>query len=546
MLARMNSIRNLARCTFAVALAGLLTSVAAPASAQQTARPDGRWQAWLGCWAPAGTLVRVVGRSASSVVCVVPTSTASAVDVVAVSDGKIVDRTHVDTDGQPHAIVKDGCSGWQSAKWSPSARRVYLKSEYTCSGAPATHVSAVYAMAGSGEWIDVQGMRVDKNSGVHAVRYRETADPGPLPEEITRTLSGRSLTKSAAMLAATTPLSLADVEEASRELDASVVSTWLIEADKLNIERPARLNAKDLAQLADRGVPASVIDVMLGLSYPEVLAVNPASHSTSARQNSDSIYALYGSAGLLPLGNPMIGFDRFGFPIYASDVALYGGCSPWLYGPYDAAFNLYTSRYGCGGYAGYYDGLPYGGYGYGYGYGGYGPGFSGGYGGYFGGGPVVVPKPNPTAPTTFTHGHVVNGKGYVPGGSGSGGTATPSSGSTGTTSASATPSSPPPPPPPRTAEPKSHNFPSGTRLTPPARQAKPAGDNDAPLHPRARDYRVRGSFRHVRSRRAWQPRSRISPPPSRSSASQSARITSSRPTTNRSGISRNSRRRRIA
>src|SRR5450759_5612134 len=94
-------------------------------------------------WTPAGTLIRTIGKSATSVVCVVPTSTASAVDVVTVSAGKIVDRTHVDTDGQPHALAKQGCTGWQSAKWSPSAHRVYLKSEVTCSGAPAPHVSAV-------------------------------------------------------------------------------------------------------------------------------------------------------------------------------------------------------------------------------------------------------------------------------------------------------------------------------------------------------------------------------------------------------------------
>ena len=157
------------------AILALAVTIAAPASAQST-NPDGRWQAWLGCWTPAGTLIRVVGRSATSVVCVIPTSTPSAVDVVTVTGGKIVDRTRVDTDGQHHALAKEGCTGWQSAKWSPAAHRVYLKSEFNCSGAPSTHLSAVYAMAGSGEWIDVQGMRVDKNNGVHAVRYRQATD----------------------------------------------------------------------------------------------------------------------------------------------------------------------------------------------------------------------------------------------------------------------------------------------------------------------------------------------------------------------------------
>ena len=450
MLVRLNSVVRSAMSTLAVT--SLAIAFAMPAAAQN-AQTEGRWQAWLGCWTPAGTLIRTIGKSATSVVCVVPTSTASAVDVVTVSAGKIVDRTHVDTDGQPHALAKQGCTGWQSAKWSPSAHRVYLKSEVNCSGAPATHVSAVYAMAGSGEWIDVQGMRVDKNSGVRAVRYREAVDVGSLPEEITQKLEGRTMARRAAMLAVTEPLSLSDVAEASRELDPSVVSTWLIEADKLDMHRPTPLNAKQLVQLADAGVPAIVIDVMLGLSYPHVLAVNPVSYGV-ARQNTDSAYMATGALGSMSSLDPLIGFDRFSMPIYASESGMMFGCSPFMYSPYDAGWNLYSSQFGCGGYGnGYFGGYPR----YGYGYGGY-P-----YGGYFGGGPVVVPQGTGTP----AHGRVVNGKGYTQGGNGSTGTATPRSANTspGNTNSgagygSAGSSSPPPAPspapspPPRTAEPR--------------------------------------------------------------------------------------------
>jgi hypothetical protein len=400
MYARVNSILKYAAVTM------LVVAVATP-SAAQNARADGRWQAWLGCWTPAGTLIRVVGKSNNAVVCVVPTSTPSAVDVLTVSGGKIIDRTHVDTDGQPHALAKEGCTGWQSAKWSPSARRVYLKSEFNCNGAPTAHVSAVYAMAGSGDWIDVQGMRVEKNSGVHAVRYREAADPGPLPEEITQKLQGHTMARTAAMLAVTGSPSFGEVEEASKELDPGVVEIWLLEADKLNVEKPAPLNAKQLVELADNGVPASVIDVMLALSYPKVLAVSPVSGGV-ALQNTDSAYTAYDSNRYMRSLNPLIGFDRFSFPIYASESALMYGCSPFMYGPYDVGISLYGSQFGCGGYGYGFSGYP--GYGY-YGYGGipY-------YGGYYGGGPVVVPQPGSATPS---HGRVVNGKGYTQGGSGS-------------------------------------------------------------------------------------------------------------------------------
>jgi hypothetical protein len=437
---------------YAAILAFAIT-IAAPASAQ-SAGTNGAWQAWLGCWTPASTLIRVVGRSATSVVCIVPTSTPSAVEVVTVTGGKIVDRTRVDTDGQPHALAKEGCTGFQSAKWSPSARRVYLKSEFNCSGAPSTHLSAVYAMAGSGEWIDVQGMRVDKNSGVHAVRYRQATDVADLPGEIAQKLQPRSLANRAAMLAVATQPSLVDVEEASRELDASVVSTWLIEEDKLAIQRPAPLNAKQLVQLADNGVPGSVIDVMLGLSYPDALVVNPVNYGV-ARQNTDSAYSQYGSSyGSLGSMNPLIGFDRMGLPIYASESSLMYGCSPYMYSPFDMGMNLYNSSYGCG-YNSYgYGGL--GGFGYGYGNG-YGYGRYPNYGGYFGGGPVVVPV---GAGGGTPHGRIVNGKGYTSGDGGSSAAPRSNSGSSGSSSAgggtapSAAPAAAPPPPAPRTAEPK--------------------------------------------------------------------------------------------
>jgi hypothetical protein len=409
----------------------------------QNSGADARWQAWLGCWTPAGTLIRVVGKTEPSIVCVVPAASASAVDVMTVSGGKVVDSTHVDANGQPHAISKDGCTGWQSAKWAPSARRVYIKSEFNCKGAATTHVSAVYAMAGSGEWLDVQGMRVEKNSGVHAVRYREADDDAAIPAQIAQKLHERSLAKMTAMLAVTEAPSITDVEEASRELDANVVSTWLIEENKVMVERPEPLNGKELAQMADRGVPASVIDVMVALSYPDVLAVNPA--GVVARQNTDSEYSQYGYFGSMADVDPIIGFDRFGFPIYASQSAFAGGCSPWMYGPYDGAWNLYSSQFGCGYGYGAFPGYGYGAYSnFGY------------YGrGYFGGGPVVVPvAPGGGSGAMPSHGRVVNGRGYTQGGNDSGGAAIPRSNNTGSSASGSGGFSAPPPPPARTAVPK--------------------------------------------------------------------------------------------
>lgn len=451
MFTRLNSVVR------GIGITALALAIAAPSASAQTAKVDGRWHAWLGCWTPANTLIRVLGNSAASVVCVVPSSTPSAVDVMTVTGGKIVDRNHVDTDGRPHAISKEGCTGSQTATWSPSSRRVYMKSDFTCNGGPTTHLNAMYAMAGSDEWIDVQGLKVEKKSGVHALRYREAVYDGTLPDEIKQKLQDQPFARSAAMLAATQPISLSDVEEASHAVDAAVVSTWLIETDKVSAEKPDRLNAKQLVQLADNGVPGSVIDVMVGLSYPDVFAINPM-NSEVALQNSDSVaYAGSGYRGRYASSalNPIIGFDRLGNPIYESESSLMYGCTPFLYGPYDMGWNPSCARYGYG----------YSSYGYGGGlglYDGYGWPFYGGYpgyGGYYGGGPVVVPV-NPGTPGGTTHGRVINGKGYRQGGGESGTTAAPrsntqsGSGSGSGGGGASSGSSSPPPPPPRTAVPR--------------------------------------------------------------------------------------------
>jgi hypothetical protein len=450
MLTRANFLVRPAAVARVVVAAVLFLAYAAPATGQG-AQADSRWQAWLGCWTPTTTLIRSIGRTAASAVCVVPGSSASSVDILSVSNGRVIDRTHVDTDGQQHAISKEGCAGWESAKWSPSARRVYLKSEFTCASAVATHVSAIYAMAGAGEWIDVQGVRVDKNVGVHAIRYREAADPGALPSEITQKLQERSLSKMASVLAVSETPSIRDIEEASRELDPSVVSTWLVEIDKVTIQKPEPVNARQLEQLADAGVPASVIDVMVGLSYPKVLAVNPVNNGQMARQGTDSAYSSYeqygGAEAYLP-ARSVIGFDRFGYPIYSSDPALMNDCLAFGYGLYNLGWSSPYSQFNCGyGYSPY--SLGFGGYPF---FGGY-PGYGGYYGGGYYGVPVVVPRGSGTPPAGApSHGRVVNGHGYSQGANGSSGTAAPRSAPT--QSVSASPPPPPPPPPARTAEPK--------------------------------------------------------------------------------------------
>ncbi len=183
--------------------------------------------------------------------------------------------------------------------------------------------------------------------------------------------------------------------EAAWRLDAPVVEAWLAERG----QGWSGLNARQLTQLADAGVPGSVTDVMVALSYPRTFAVNAASRQAEFRPSQDARGA-----------SVTYGYSPYGSSDYYSP---YG----WdFYGP----FGLRTlSRFG-------YDSYLYGGYGYyaPYGYNpyGYNPyGYYQGYGGYYyyGGGLVVIDVSGSAPP----HGRVVNGRGYTqdPNGNGSGG-----------------------------------------------------------------------------------------------------------------------------
>jgi hypothetical protein len=183
---------------------------------------------------------------------------------------------------------------------------------------------------------------------VRVLRYRAASVPATLAERMSPVLGGRSLALRTAREAAAASLELADVTEASRQLDARAVRALLLAR-----RQDFHVNAKQLEELADAKVPAEVIDAMVALSYPEKFAIAP---SSDVVLRPDS-----GQSALL---------DSYAYPSYG-----------WGYDPY----------------LGY---LPYGYWPYGYGY---------GSGWYPGDGPIIITNPSgPRAP----HGKVVNGRGY--------------------------------------------------------------------------------------------------------------------------------------
>jgi hypothetical protein len=417
----------------AVCAALVLAAAMRPAQAQGTTT-DPRWDAWLGCWeATDASGLRVIGSPTAPLVCVVPATGTSAVDVVTVADGKVLNRTHVDANGERRATAKDGCTGWESATWARSASRVYVRSEYSCPGGVTRGSNGLIALSPKGEWLDVQNVALGKNKAVRVVRMHEATNVSRVPAEIVAPLQSRTLVSNASRVAAGAALTGDDLVDASKNVDGAVVEAWLVERDQ-----GFSLDAKMLTKLADAGLPDSVIDVMVALSYPKEFTVNPETRAGELR--APEAAGAYGRGRSLAV----YGYDPMGYPMFGYG-SYYGMCaSPYspFYDSYMFGYSAYRSSCGLG----------YGYSGYGYGYGGLGFGF--GYGYPYGYGPIVVVQGNGGNLPPSERPRLIKGRGYTQGSTrtGSGTPSTSSSGSGSTSSTTSTTSSSAAPA--RTAHPK--------------------------------------------------------------------------------------------
>ncbi len=347
----------------------LLLAGAAVAHAQGTGT-DPRWRAWLGCWTPVNAEGTVA--AGTPLTCVVPASGASGVDVLTVADGRVASRDRLDATGERRPRQLDGCDGWEQAQWSADGRRLHLRSAASCASGVTRASSGILAFAPDGDWLEVRSASVGTGAGVRVTRFRP-ASPASVPVEVASQLAA-SRHDEEVRIALGAPISTDEVADAVRLSDAPVVEAWLAARGQ-----GFTLDARRLTQLADRGVPERVIDVMVALSYPKVFALNPATGDQERR-------ALASADGRLPgqtIGPSVWLYDNpFGFGAY--------GWNPYRYGRYANGF-------------------------FGNGY--YGNGFYGS--GWFpGASPVVIVVRDPNG-TPAERARAVNGRGYTRGGSGS-------------------------------------------------------------------------------------------------------------------------------
>jgi hypothetical protein len=342
----------------------LLAVLALPAEGQTG---DTRWLPFVGCWAPLDS------GGEAGLLCFRPSG--QGVEMFNVVGGQVAASELLAADGTPRAVSAEGCTGFESARFSEDGFRVFTRSEFTC-GDETRVGSGVMAFVAVDRWIDVRTLQVEGEPVAWVQGYaladaedlaaQSVADPADFDRNLVR----------ATRLRAARAIDVADVEEAATRVDARAVEVWVAaQEDEFD------LSGADLVRLADAGVPESVIDMMVAVSYPERFAVSPEGETAAAEREDRDVYAT--------------GYGR--------------GFGAYLWDPYYRPIGWGYSRYS-----------PYGYYGYGFdgGYGGY-------YGGYYGYRPIAVVV-QPATPG----GRMVPGRGYTRGSSatgGSNGTAAPRS-----------------------------------------------------------------------------------------------------------------------
>ena len=387
--------QTLRRAAVGAALAALVT-VPSQAQRVEAGEMDGRWRAFLGCWESGRAGVR------GPIVCVVPGGNAQEVEFVSLTPGdSILERMRIDAGGSKRTRTRDDCKGWEQGMWSADDRRIYTTAEYTCPDGIVQKSSSILSLAERDIFTRIEGLRSRERTGVNLLSFVAVTDSGSVPAAIRQLMPDRNSMRSmAARTEAAAPLELADVADAARHVDAPVVEAWL--ADRQQV---FTLSASELRALKESQVPDRVIDMVVAVSNPQVFAlaaggVMARSRTARTQPTAEELLAIRaGRGGMLGAGagySPwMYGFD----PFYG-----YGGFYGWPFSASRFGFNQFNFGPGWDSFS------PYGGYGYGF-----------GSGWISGNTPIVIVPQDPVR----DRGRVVNGQGYVQGGSGSGGGAQP-------------------------------------------------------------------------------------------------------------------------
>jgi hypothetical protein len=181
--------------------------------------------------------------------------------------GQSVLQQTIVADGASYWVSEAECSGSQRSGWSLTGQRLLTRADITCIGQPARIVSAITLMAAGPTWVEIQAVGADQDAQVRVRRYQR-ADRLPQGMVLPANLQGRATTASA-WLSGPTVMTLEEVVDASGTIAAPAVEAALYETGSR-----FELDSRTLKELDSAGVPDSIIDVMVALSFPGHVAIN--------------------------------------------------------------------------------------------------------------------------------------------------------------------------------------------------------------------------------------------------------------------------------
>ena len=394
------------RSASALLAAGMmLVATTVQAQKDSTVRIDEHWRAYLGCWASSASNIT------GPMVCVVPTSSPQTVEFVTVVGDSIVSTVPLTASGARIERTRDGCTGWESARWSIDERRLYTHAEFTCAGGVTQRANGLLAMRYADAFARIDGLRTRGAVRTRVVKFQLTMDSTLYPAAIAaRIPSASSMPAFGARMEAAAEVSTADIVDASKELDSPIIEAWIA-------DRGQRFGAgaNELRAMKSAGVPEGVIDMVVAVSNPRyfTLAQNGAPMARpidpfAQRRNGTGASLTRAEIERLRMERQLAGYG-----------SAYGSLLDWN--------DLYFPWSGYGAYGRYGNSL-YGGYSQYWGP--FGPIYGSGGGWVTGGSPITI---IPTTPSQSEQpGRVINGSGYSQGGSSSGRGAEPRSPSVGT------------------------------------------------------------------------------------------------------------------
>jgi hypothetical protein len=317
---------------------------------------DARWSPFIGCWVP-------TGAEQPGLLCFRPAG--AGVEMYNVLEGQVTAVEPLLADGVARPVSAEGCTGTERVEFSEDGARAFTHSEFQCAGEVRSG-SGVMAFLNASQWIDVRSLSVAGDPVAWAQSY-EAAAPGALAAQgvVEDPAAANSNLVRAARIRAARDIEIADVEEAAHRVEARAVEVWVAAR-----ETEFELTGSEIVRLADAGLPESVIDVMVAVSYPDRFRVSPEGDLSEAE--SVAMADAYGP-----------GYRRMGYGSY-------------LFNPFrDPTGFRYSPLYS-----------RFGAYGY--------DGFGGPYGGYWGYVPAtVIVQPSPQTPTPQPRSRMVPGQGYT-------------------------------------------------------------------------------------------------------------------------------------